>query len=665
LQTRAVRDGDDFVINGQKIWTSGAHTADAIFMLVRTDPLAPKHRGISFLLVDDIHTPGLSVRPLVDMGDRHYFNETFFEDVRVPADHLVGEENRGWYVGMTLLDFERSNIGGAVGSRRMIARMIDDLADLAGVDGGEERVSAPARAEIADRYIETEVMFQFSFRIISMQHRGIVPNYEASMSKLFNSELAQRLSQTATRAFGLRALRWGDGSVGARYGEMYIRMVPATIRGGPSEVQRNVIDPRSGTATRMSSGATGPLRGIRILEFTQIIAGPVAGIHLSDLGAEVVKVEPPRGEDRRNTAAVVLNEGKYFQSLNRGKRSLTIDLRADGARDLVQRIVPHFDVVLSNYRFGVAERLGVDYASLRDARPDLIYASITGFGEGGPHATRAGSDIVAQAYTGLMAAEGKTDEHGSPLPQQAAPVIDRASGIAAAMAVCAALFERERTGRGQELQLSLLQTGLELLSNRVMIEPVHDATSRDPHVEDLRRRREQGASYRELLDLRQGAVRRFASHRLYYGGYDTKAGAIVLGAVTQQNREAIRSILGMDDDTDDADFDAAAPDVDERIEAYRAAFLEAGVPATLVNFPEEMADDPQVEAMGLMSALVHPLTGPQRVVGPIVRMSVTPTAASGPAPPLAAHTRAILEECGLSDEEIDTLVETGVVTEPS
>ena len=110
-----------------------------------------------------------------------------------------------------------------------------------------------------------------------------------------------------------------------------------------------------------------------MLEFTQIIAGPVAGVHLSDLGAAVVKVEPPRGEDRRNTAAVVPNEGKYFQSLNRGKRSLTIDLQAERARDLVRRIVPHFDVVLSNYRYGVAERLGVDYASLREAAagPDL------------------------------------------------------------------------------------------------------------------------------------------------------------------------------------------------------------------------------------------------------------------------------------------------------
>ena len=426
--------------------------------------------------------------------------------------------------------------------------------------------------------------------------------------------------------------------------------------------------------------ATGPLRGIRVLEFTQIIAGPVAGVHLSDLGAAVVKVEPPRGEDRRNTAAVVPNEGKYFQSLNRGKRSLTIDLQAERARDLVRRIVPHFDVVLSNYRYGVAERLGVDYASLREARPDLIYASITGFGEAGPYAARAGSDIVAQAYSGLMAAEGKVDEHGAPLPQQAAPVTDRASGIAAAMAVCAALFERERSGRGQELQLSLLQTGLELVSNRVMIEPVHDASTRDPHVEDPRRRRAEGVAYRELVQLRRGAVRRFASHRLYYGGYDTKAGAIVLGAVTQQNRDTLRRILDMDDDTDDPNFDAAAGDADERIEAYRAViqdrlltrsaaewvdtFLEAGMPATLVNFPEEMADDPQVEAIGLMSELTHPITGPQRVVGPIVRMSETPPAASRAAPPLAAHTQEVLEECGLASEEIDALVASGVVTLP-
>ncbi|MGD9893768.1 MAG: acyl-CoA dehydrogenase family protein, partial [Dehalococcoidia bacterium] len=211
LQTRAVRDGDDFVINGQKIWTSAAHTADAIFALVRTDPDAPKHRGISFLLIDDIKTPGISIRPLIDMSDGHYFNEVFFDNVRVPATNLVGELNRGWYVGMTLLDFERSNIAGAVAARRTLLRLLD----LIRSDDVLRRLakSRAVQNELADRYIETEVMFQYSFRIISMQARGEIPNYEASTAKLFNSELSQRLTQTAVRCTGLRGGLLSDSGV--------------------------------------------------------------------------------------------------------------------------------------------------------------------------------------------------------------------------------------------------------------------------------------------------------------------------------------------------------------------------------------------------------------------------------------------------------------------
>ena len=241
LQTRAVRDGDDFVINGQKIWTSAAHTADAMFALVRTDPQAPKHRGISFILIDDIHTPGITVRPLIDMGGRHYFNEVFFEDVRVPVANLVGELNRGWYVAMTLLDFERSNIGGAVGAKRTLQRLLDVIHAEAGL---RDRVNAsPVRHEIAERFIEAEVMYQFSLRIISMQNRGQLPNDEASAAKLYNSELSQRLAQTAMQALGLRA-QLDDASDAASFGHFYIGMVPATIRGGTSEVQRNVIATR-------------------------------------------------------------------------------------------------------------------------------------------------------------------------------------------------------------------------------------------------------------------------------------------------------------------------------------------------------------------------------------------------------------------------------------
>jgi alkylation response protein AidB-like acyl-CoA dehydrogenase len=241
LQTRAIRDGDDFVLNGQKIWTSGAHTADALFCLVRTDPDAPKHRGISFLLIEDIQAPGITVRPLVDMGGRHYFNEVFFEDVRVPARNLVGEENRGWYVGMTLLDFERSNIGGAVSARRTLDRLLGAV--RADPDLAERVRNNPIRHEIAQRYVETEVMFQYSFRIISMQNAGEIPNYEASTAKLFNSELAQRISDTAMRVLGMQGNRFDDTAAGG-IAHMYIGTVPATIRGGTSEVQRNVIATR-------------------------------------------------------------------------------------------------------------------------------------------------------------------------------------------------------------------------------------------------------------------------------------------------------------------------------------------------------------------------------------------------------------------------------------
>ena len=241
LQTRAIRDGDEFVLNGQKIWTSGAHTADAIFALVRTEPEAPKHRGISFLLIDDIKAPGISIRPLTDLGGRHYFNEVFFEDVRVPVRNLVGEMNRGWYVAMTLLDFERSNIGGAIGAKRTLGRLMEQV--KADPILRRRLASSTLRHEIAQRYIETEVMYQFSLRIISMQNRGQIPNDEASMAKLFNSELSQRVAQTCMQVLGLRG-QVIEGEDESSFGRLYLGMVPATIRGGTSEVQRNVIATR-------------------------------------------------------------------------------------------------------------------------------------------------------------------------------------------------------------------------------------------------------------------------------------------------------------------------------------------------------------------------------------------------------------------------------------
>ncbi len=213
---------------------------------MRTDPDAPKHRGISFVIMD-VKSPGISIRPLVDMTDEHWFNETFFEDVRVSTANLVGEENRGWYVGMTLLDYERSNVGGAVMQRRAI----NELIDYANADGAQvSRLGhlPTLRVEVADRYIETEVMFNFSFRIISMQNAGQLPNYEASMSKLFNSELSQWAANTSAKVIGLYANLYDRDDerapMQAQYSRGYLGASLATIRGGTSEVQRNIIATR-------------------------------------------------------------------------------------------------------------------------------------------------------------------------------------------------------------------------------------------------------------------------------------------------------------------------------------------------------------------------------------------------------------------------------------
>ena len=246
LQTRAVRDGDEYVVNGQKIWTSGGHLADWLFALVRTDPEAPKHRGISFVVMD-MKSPGLTVRPLINMGWKHHFNETFFEDVRVPVKNRIGEENRGWYVGMTLLDFERSGIAGAIEYGRRQRRLRAFIATEEGRAMRRPDFDA-LRLELADRAIETQVLFNFAFRIVSIQSRGLVPNYEASVNKMYGSELHQRMARSHTKVFGLYANIWDTKSpyapLKAESTHDYVDAVPHTIFSGSNEIQRNVIATR-------------------------------------------------------------------------------------------------------------------------------------------------------------------------------------------------------------------------------------------------------------------------------------------------------------------------------------------------------------------------------------------------------------------------------------
>ena len=240
LQTRAVRDGDDYVINGQKIWTSNAHRADWMFALVRTDPDAPKHRGITYLLID-MKTPGITVRPLINMLGGHGFNEVFFEDVRVPVQNRVGEENRGWYVGMATMDFERSALSGSAALRRNF----DDF-----LDWMRERPRSAEKRElnaVADVAINIEVSRSLSLRVLSMQQGGLAPNHEASIAKMFSSELGQRFARFGINVMGpFGALRKGDpyAQMKGWFTEQYMSSVPATIAGGSSEIQRGIIATR-------------------------------------------------------------------------------------------------------------------------------------------------------------------------------------------------------------------------------------------------------------------------------------------------------------------------------------------------------------------------------------------------------------------------------------
>ncbi|MCA9829959.1 MAG: acyl-CoA dehydrogenase family protein [Dehalococcoidia bacterium] len=240
LQTRAVRDGDEYVVNGSKIWTSGGHMADWGWLAARTDPDAPKHKGITMFMLD-MNTPGVSVRPLINMAGRHGFNEVFFEDVRIPANQVVGEVNRGWYHLAVALDFERSGIGAYAGGRKRVERLMKlakDHPELA-----ERRPSI--RHELADRHIEVTTGTFLSYRVAHMQAKGLVPNHEASASKLFGSELSQRIGKTGMSMLGmLGQLRNGSKQEIMDIATPYLSSMSSTVAAGTSEIQRNIIATR-------------------------------------------------------------------------------------------------------------------------------------------------------------------------------------------------------------------------------------------------------------------------------------------------------------------------------------------------------------------------------------------------------------------------------------
>jgi len=240
LQTRAEKDGDDYVINGQKIWTSGGHLADWGWLAARTDPDAPKHKGIT-LFMFSMKSPGVTVRPLINLAGHHGFNEVFFEDVRIPASQVAGEVNRGWYHMAVALDFERSGIAAFAGGRRSVERLVHLARDNRDLVANRPGI----RAELADRAVEVNVGTMLAYRVATMQARGMVPNHEASAAKVFGSEMSQRIASTGMHLMGTGGqLRKGSAGLLLDLASGYMGAVGSTIAAGTSEIQRGIIATR-------------------------------------------------------------------------------------------------------------------------------------------------------------------------------------------------------------------------------------------------------------------------------------------------------------------------------------------------------------------------------------------------------------------------------------
>ena len=244
LQLRAEKDGDSYVLNGQKTWTSGAHVSGWCWLAARTDFEAPKHKGISVFLVD-METPGVQSRTIINMAGQHSFNEIYFDNTRVPAANLVGGENQGWYIVATALDFERSGITYAAYSRKTLA-LIERFMEEGRAEGQAWAHDPIARHLAADVAVQVAIQRSFAYRVAWMQSRGLVPNQEASVAKVFGSETQQRAAQAALRIAGL-AGQVTDGVRAPMQGHaltQYLSSISVTIAAGTSEIQRNIIATR-------------------------------------------------------------------------------------------------------------------------------------------------------------------------------------------------------------------------------------------------------------------------------------------------------------------------------------------------------------------------------------------------------------------------------------
>jgi len=379
----------------------------------------------------------------------------------------------------------------------------------------------------------------------------------------------------------------------------------------------------------------GPLKGIKVVELAQIMAGPTCGMLLADMGADVIKVEKlPGGDDTRSYSEPSVNgESAAFMMLNRNKRGMAVNLKTPGGLEVVKRLLTDADVVTENYRKGTLERLGLGYETLEKLNPRLVYCAVSGYGRTGPYADKGGFDLIAQGFAGLMSITG---EPGGPPAKSGTPIADINAGILAALGIVSALLARARTGRGQVVETSLMEAGIQQTYWQAAI---YFATGVNPGPTG-------------------------SAHILTapYQAFPTADGWINVGGANQANWERIVKVIGRPELAQDPRFltngdrmrhlAALTPLVAERLKLRPSAdwireFEAAGVPVGPVNRVGDMLADPQVAAREMVVEVDHPRAGRTRALGLPIKFSETPGGVGRASPLLGQHTREVLAEVGL------------------
>ena len=402
-----------------------------------------------------------------------------------------------------------------------------------------------------------------------------------------------------------------------------------------------------------STTPTGPLAGVRVLELSQIMAGPTCGLMLADMGADVIKIEKlPKGDDSRGYQDPQINGvSAPFLILNRNKRGLGLDLKNPKGADVLKRMVAKADVLTENYRRGTMEKLGVGYDVLKTVNPGLIYAVVSGYGRTGPLADKGGFDLIAQGFGGLMSITGHP---GGPPAKTGNPVSDINAGILSCLGVLAALIERGKSGRGQIGDTSLMEAAMQQTYWQAAMF-FATGVSAGP-----------GGSAHPLTAP--------------YQAFKTANGYLNIGGANQANWERVAETLGHPEWKTDPRFEnntirLANREVLERlIEAelihkttaeWIAVFDKTGVPAGPVHTIEEALTHPQALAREMVVESVHPQAGLVKGVGFPVKFSEQPRTPAMPAPGLGQHTVQVLREFGFRDDEITDLVSDKVVLDAS